>query len=246
MLAAVLGPMLAAGRRIRLRAWALGLRLRLRRLGVRADVALGPGVRFASPPVLDVDPHSPATRGGTLRLEVGPGVRLGRGLTLEVRLGTDNVVALGAATVVQSWCRFQLHGGTITTGESCHVRDLVQLKTKSELAVGDRVVLARGAVVHATAGVRIGDDCGIGERTSIIDTDHTLDGSGGAYLQAPLLADPITLGRGVAVGANCVILRGSRVGDGAALAAGAVLSGEIPPGHLAGGVPARVLKDLRA
>ena len=242
----MLGPVLAASRRIRLHAWALGLRLRLRRLGVRADIELGPGVRFASPPLLDVDPHSAAGRGGRVRIVVGPGVRLGRELTIEVRLGTDNAVSLGAATVVQSWCRLQLHGGTITTGESCHVRDLVQLKTKSTLAVGDRVVLARGAVVHATAGVTIGDDCGIGERTSLIDTDHTLDGSGGPYLQAPLLADPITLGRGIAVGANCVILRGARLGDGAALAAGAVLSGEVPAGHLAGGVPARVLKDLRA
>jgi acetyltransferase-like isoleucine patch superfamily enzyme len=245
MLARVLGPILAAGRRARVKAWALGLRLRLRRLGVRTEIVLGPGVRFASPPVLDVDPHSAATRGGRLRLVVGPGVRLGRDLTLELRLGTENALTLGAATVVQSWCRIQLHGGSIETGESCHVRDLVQLKTKSTLLLGDRVVLARGAVVHATAGVAIGDDCGIGERTSLIDTDHTLDGSGGAYLQAPLLADPIVLGRGVAVGANCVILRGARLGDGAALAAGAVLSGEVPAGHLAGGVPARVLKDLR-
>jgi acetyltransferase-like isoleucine patch superfamily enzyme len=43
-----------------------------------------------------------------------------------------------------------------------------------------------------------------------------------------------------------VILRGARLGDGAALAAGAVLNGdEVPAGHLAGGVPARTLKDLR-
>ena len=74
-----------------------------------------------------------------------------------------------------------------------------------------------------------------------------LDGSGGDFLQAPLRTAPIVVGRGVAVSANCVILRGATLGDGSVLAAGAVLSGgEVAPGHLAGGVPARTLRDLRA
>ena len=238
---------LDASRAARLRLWALWARLRLRRLGMRAEIAFAPGVRFETLPLLEIDAYSPREGGGTLRLSVGRDARLGRELTIDVRLGADNALTLGERVVVQSWCRMQLHGGSIDIGPGAHVRDLVQLKTKSALSVGPDVVLSRGAILHATAGVTIGADCGIGERTSIIDSDHELDGSGGPYLQAPLRAAPIALGRGVAVGANCVILRGARLGDGAALAAGAVLNGdEVPAGHLAGGVPARVLKDLRA
>jgi acetyltransferase-like isoleucine patch superfamily enzyme len=243
----VLGPVLQTWRRLRLRLWALGVRLRLRRLGMRADIAIAPGVRFETLPLLEIDAHSPAEGGGSLGILVGRNARLGRELTIDVRLGGDNSLTIGEETVVQSWCRFQLHGGSLDVGRRTHVRDLVQLKTKSTLTVGDRVVLSRGVIVHASAAVSIGDDCGIGERTSIIDSDHELDGSGGAYLQAPLRTEPIALGHGVAVGANCVILRGARLGDGAALAAGAVLNGDdVPAGHLAGGGPARVLKDLRA
>jgi len=246
MLGAVLGPVLAALRAARLWAWALALRLRLRRLGVRCEVTLGPRVRCVGLPALELDPYSPARRGGSLRVVLGPDVRLGRGLTLELRLGTDNALEVGEATVVQSWCRIALYGGGVQLGRHCHVRDHTGLKASGPLYVGDRVVLARGTVVHATAGVEIGDDCGIGERTSIIDSDHELDGRAAPYLQAPLREAPIVLGRGVAVGANCVLLRGSRLGDGSALGAGAVLTGaEVPAGHLAGGVPARVLKDLR-
>jgi acetyltransferase-like isoleucine patch superfamily enzyme len=213
---------------------------------MRAEIVLGPGVRFEALPFLEIDAFSPAEGGGALRIAVGRGVRLGRALTIDVRLGADNALTIGDETVISSWCRFQLHGGSIEIGSNTHVRDLVQLKTKSTLTVGDRVVLSRDVIVHATAGVAIGDDCGIGERTSIIDSDHELDGSGGAFMHAPLHADPIGIGRGVVVSANCVLLRGAQMGDGAALAAGAVLNGgEVEAGHLAGGVPARTLSDLR-
>lgn len=242
----MLGPILAAYRTARLRLWAAGVRLRLRRLGMRADIAIAPGVRFETLPLLEVDAHSPASGGGSLGILVGRDARLGRALVIDVRLGGDNQLTIGEGTVVQAWCRLQLHGGSIEIGRETHVRDLVQLKSKSTLVVGDRVVLSRDVIVHATQAVSIGDDCGVGERTSIIDSDHELDGTGGAYMQAPLRTAPIVLGRGVAIGANCVVLRGSHLHDGSALAAGAVLNGEeIPGGHLAGGVPARVLRDLR-
>lgn len=240
----MLGPILAAWRRARLAVWALGARARLRRQGMRVELSIGPRVRFASLPHVELDPES--GRGGSVSIRIGPDVRLGRDLTIDVRAGADSSLELGRGTIVQSWCRLQLHGGALRLGEHVHVRDLVQLKTKSALDVGDRVVLSRDVIVHATAGVRIGDDCGVGERTSIIDSDHALDGSGEPYLRRPLAVDPIELGRGVAVGANCVILRGARAGDGAALAAGAVLTaGELPGGHLAAGAPARVVRDLR-
>jgi Acetyltransferase (isoleucine patch superfamily) len=243
----VLSPIVSATRRVRLALWAAKVRLRLRRKGMRVQIDIAPGVRFYSLPLLEIDAHSPAAGGGSLVLHFGQGARLGRALTIDVRLGGDNELVLGAGAVVQSWCRLQLYGGSIRIGEHAHVRDLVQLKTKSTLSVGDRTVLSRDVTVHATAGVTIGAHCGIGERTSIIDSDHELDGSGANFLQAPLRAAPIVVGDGVAVSANCVILRGATLGDGAVLAAAAVLNGgEVPPGHLAGGVPARTLKDLRA
>lgn len=238
----MLGALASASRRIRFVLWSTALRARLRRHGVRVEVGTGGGLRFATLPHVELDAFG-ARRGGTLTLRLGRDVRLGRGLTLDVRTGGDNLLEVGDGTTFQSWGRVQLHGGTIRLGEHVHVRDLVQLKTKSTLVVGDRSVLSRGVAVHATAGVEMGADCGIGERASLIDSDHELDGSGGAFLQAPLRAEPIVLGRGVAISAGCVLLKGTRMGDGAALAANAVISGaEVPAGGLFGGVPARPLR----
>jgi len=242
----VLRSLAALVRRVRLSLWAARGRARLRRQGVRATIDIGPGVRFHTLPHVELDPTTATGHGGSLTVRIGENVRLGRALTIDVRPGADNELVVGAGTIVQSWCRLQLHGGTLELGEHVHVRDNVQCKTKSRLVVGDRVVLSRDVIVHATAGVSIGPDCGIGERTSLIDSDHRLDGSGAAYLEAPLRAEPIELGAGVAVGANCVLLRGARLGDGCALAAGSVLhGGDIPAGHLAAGAPAVVVKDLR-
>jgi acetyltransferase-like isoleucine patch superfamily enzyme len=240
----MLAAIAAASRRARFNLWVGVLRARLRRQGVRLSVQTAPGLRFQHLPHLELDPFG-ATPGGTLTLRFGRDVRLGRGLTLDVRTGGDNVLELGDRVVFQSWARVQLHGGSIRLDQDVHVRDLVQLKTKSAIDIGARTVLSRDVVIHATAGVTVGEDCGIGERTSLIDSDHTLDGRGGPYLEAPLRAEPIVLGRGVAIGANCVLLRGTRMGDGSALAAGAVVNGlEVEPGWLAGGLPARALRAL--
>ncbi len=241
----MLGAIASAWRRARFALWAVALRARLRRHGVRVSISCGRGLRFARLPHVELDSYGDAGRGGALTIRLGRDVRLGRGLTLDVRPGSDNLLELGDGTTFQSWCRVQLHGGAVRLGRHVHVRDLVQLKTKSSLEIGDRTVLSRDVAIHATAGVRLGADCGIGERTSLIDSDHELDGSGGPFLRAPLLSAPIVLGRGVAVSAGCVILKGTRMGDGSALAAGAVIDGgEVPPARLFGGVPARELRAL--
>src|SRR3954452_1655109 len=242
----MVGAILSAWRRLRLSLWAAKVRLRLRRLGMRATVEIAPGVRYDTLPLLEVHAHSPATGGGTLRISFARDVRLGRDLVVDVMLGGDNVLVIGERTVVSAWCRYQLQGGSIAIGRDTHVRDLVLLKAKSAIRIGARNIVGRGSSIQATTGILIGDDSALGEHVTLIDSDHTFDGSGGAFLQAPLRTAPITIGRGVSVSANCVLLRGARMGDGSVLAANAVLTGEVPEGHLAGGLPARVLKDLRS
>lgn len=236
--------MLGALRAIRLRLWAARVRLRLRRHGMRARIELGRNVRFETLPILELDPFG-HDRGGSLELRVGDAARLGRDLVLEVRTGTDSTIAIGAGTVIHDWCRLQTQGGTLELGPFVNLRDFVHLKSGSSLVLGERVTVGRGAIVQAAAGVTLGDGTGLAERTSVVDSDHVLDGSGGVVLEQPVRAEPIVIGRGVFTGANAVVLRGSRIGDGALLAAGAVLSGnEVPAGHLAAGVPARVVRRL--
>lgn len=223
--------------------WQRLVTARLGRLGVEVtwDVAAPP--RFWTLPRLEPVVQLPGP--GTLTIALGRDVKLGRELVLEVWTGTANTLRVGDRTTFEAFCRVQLQGGTIALENDVHVRDLVLLKTKSALTVGEWSVLSRGVHVHATGGVTIGAHNAIGERTSFIDSDHTAVDDPSPVLQRPLKIAPIVLGRNVAVSANCVLLRGTSIGENAVVAAGAVVNGgEFPGGWLIGGLPARALREL--
>jgi len=100
-----------------------------------------------------------------------------------------------------------------------------------------------GCYVSVFESLEVGDHCRFGERVSIHDEDHVFEPRGadrGSYVTAP-----VVIGDDVWVGAGTIILRGSRIGEGSVVAAGAVVRGEIPPHSLAAGVPARVVRPLR-
>ncbi len=215
---------------------------------------LGVAVRWevAAPPRSWTLPHLEPVIGaagpGMLIVRLGRDVKLGRDLVLEVLTGCENVLEVGDRSTFEAFCRVQLQGGTIRLAQDVHVRDLVLLKTKSTLQVGEGTVLSRGVHVHATAGVTVGAHGAIGERTSFIDSDHTVSADDPTpVLQRALKAEPIVLGRNVAVSANCVLLRGTRLGENSVVAANAVVNGgEFPAGWLVGGLPARALRALDA
>jgi acetyltransferase-like isoleucine patch superfamily enzyme len=61
---------------------------------------------------------------------------------------------------------------------------------------------------------------------------------------AGLEALPVTIGAGVWVGARAMIMPGVTIGDGAVIAAGAVVTKDVPPNTLVAGVPARIVREL--
>ncbi|HEX4107063.1 MAG TPA: hypothetical protein VHX88_02960 [Solirubrobacteraceae bacterium] len=224
--------------RARFAVWARRLDLRLRRNGSRLILDCPDGGRFVSPPRVEVPLRGP--RPGSLTLRLAPGASLGRELILEVTAGGDSVLELGRDTWLGAWCRLQLHGGAIRVGPEAQIRDGAQLKSRGLISVGERTILSVGAIVHADERVSIGAHVAVGERTSLIDTDHEVDGSGGSVWEARVRAAPIELADGVLVGASSVILCGTTLGAGTVVGAGAVVvGGEHPPGSRLAGVPAR-------
>jgi len=223
--------------------WRRVVSARLGRLGVSVRWEVAGAPRFWTLPRLEAVIGAPGR--GSLVVRLGRSVKLGRELVLEVWTGAENVLEVGDRTTFEAFCRVQLQGGTIRLGHDVHVRDLVLLKTKSLLEVGESTVLSRGVHIHATAGVNIGAHGAIGERTSFIDSDHTVGDDAEPVLRRPIKVDPIVLGRNVVVSANCVLLRGTRIGENAVVAAGAVVNGgDYPGGWLIGGLPARALRAL--
>ncbi|HEX8631322.1 MAG TPA: acyltransferase [Catenuloplanes sp.] len=127
--------------------------------------------------------------------------------------------------------------------------DLLRLGDRSYLAaytyVTGEVSFGRDCSVNAFTAVRgrveAGDGVRIGAHTSILGFNHGIDPDVPVFRQ-PLTSKGVTIGDDVWVGAHVVVLDGVRVGDHAVLAAGAVVTRDVPAGAVVGGNPARVIR----
>lgn len=109
------------------------------------------------------------------------------------------------------------------------------------LRVGRDVFINRGCTLLDIGGIDIGDEVLIGPNVSLITAGHPLDP---ATRRRTITASPIVVGRNVWLGAGCTVLGGVTIGDDAVVAAGAVVTHDVPAATLVAGVPARVLRSV--
>lgn len=136
--------------------------------------------------------------------------------------------------------------GQVSVGERFIVRgrivpcELGAAVSKAHLVIGARVFINQGASVVAYCGIEIGDDTLIGEFVTVYDTNHhSVDPD------HPTKYAPVFIGSNVWLGRGVVVLPGSKIGDHTVVAAGSVVKGDLPPGVLAAGNPAQVVKELK-
>lgn len=111
--------------------------------------------------------------------------------------------------------------------------------TKS-ISLGNYVNLTNGVWIVGCGGVTIEDESTLGPYTVVIPANHTK--KDGSYRFGKLDTRPIHIGRGVFIGGNVSILKGSDIGNGAVVSAGTVVSGKVPDDSMVVGVPGRVIK----
>ena len=111
---------------------------------------------------------------------------------------------------------------------------------------GKNITVGEGVFINACChfqdhgGVTIGDGCQIGHNVVFATLNHGLAPADRKHTYPA----PITLGRNVWVGSNSTILQGVTVGDNAVIAAGAVVTKDVPAGTVVGGVPAKFIKKI--
>ena len=131
---------------------------------------------------------------------------------------------LGKRSVVESYCCINNAVGDITIGD--YTRIGIHSTIIGPVCIGSHVNLAQGIVVTAL-------------NHNFTDTDKRIDEQG-------VSTQPVRIGDDVWIGANAVILPGVTIGRHVVVAAGAVVTKDVPDNCLVGGVPAKVIRKIEA
>ena len=106
------------------------------------------------------------------------------------------------------------------------------------IRIGPAVYINRFTIIDASESVDIGKAVMIGPSVYITDHDHGMR-AGVPIQEQPLQSAPVVIGEDAWIGAHAAILKGVTVGPGAVIAAGAVVTKDVPPATIVAGVPAK-------
>lgn len=191
---------------------------------------------------------------------VGIGIR---GILYRLILRMDGLAAIEKNVRIRFASNLRLaHGSYLDEGVYLHA-------TPGGIDIGRNTIVMHGAILHGYnyrdlphAGIRIGDDCLIGEysvirgqggvtignrvytspMTQIIAVNHVFNDPNKPFIDQGITAEGIIVEDDVWLGSAAVITDGVRIGQGAIVAAGAVVTKDVPPHTVVAGVPARVIK----
>ncbi|MDR6499207.1 sugar O-acetyltransferase [Burkholderia sp. MS455] len=109
------------------------------------------------------------------------------------------------------------------------------------MKIGRNVFVNQNCTFYDLGGLEIGDDVMIGPNVSLITSGHPVEPS---RRRDFVVAKPIAIERNVWVGAGATIIGGVTVGEHSVVAAGAVVTRDVPPNTLVGGNPATVIRSI--
>ena len=141
---------------------------------------------------------------------------------------------------------------TIEIGRNVRMHSVITIAAgkifnEAYLIIGDNSYIGSRVSFNIAKMVKIGRNCYLADNIIIRDNDgHPLD-----FLKRrenkPVEKEnvkPVEIGDDVWIGSNCIILKGVTVGNGAIVAAGSVVTKDVPPWSIVGGNPAKVIKRL--
>jgi galactoside O-acetyltransferase len=170
----------------------------------------------------------------------------GTGYMLRRRFYGRRMAALGAGAVLgQGLVVLGSRNVRIGSGFSCWRLCTLAACDDGSIELGNRVALNSNVYLNACSGGRIvfGDDVLIGPNVVMRTGDHVI-----ADVTLPIRSqghrsDVVMLENDVWIGANVTVVGGVRIGRGAVVAAGAVVTKDVAPMTVVGGVPAKLLRN---
>jgi acetyltransferase-like isoleucine patch superfamily enzyme len=126
----------------------------------------------------------------------------------------------------------------LTLGPHSSIHWRAEFYSPETITIGDWSTIGDTAFLDGRSGLVIGDCVNLGSHVSIYTRQHDPDDPDFAEVGAP-----VTVGNYAWLASHCIVLPGVTIGEGAVVAAGAVVSRDVAPYTMVGGVPARYIKD---
>ncbi len=143
--------------------------------------------------------------------------------------------------------------GRIVLGDRVYISGLISIgfsnvyEARPEFVVGDGTFIGHRCGFNASRSIRIGRHCYLASGVVIFDFDgHPVDATErrAGKPTPPEACRPVAIGDDVWIGGHATILKGVTIGDRSIVAAGAMVTKDVPPDSIVAGNPARVVKSL--
>ena len=170
-----------------------------------------------------------------VRLRYADHIRLGHGAYLDQNTylhACPKGIDIGAGTII-------MHGAVL------HVYNFRDLP-HAGIHIGQNSLVGEYSVIRGQGGVFIGDRVYTSPFSQVIAVNHVFDDPGKPFVDQGITAEGITIEDDVWIGSGAIITDGVRIGKGAVIAAGSVVTKDVQPHTVVGGVPAKVIREITA
>lgn len=151
--------------------------------------------------------------------------------------------------IVQPKATFRVNNGTLKLGRFSEFHRgsilwVMGMDDHATFKLGRRSSIGFNSVVSVKHSVTIGDECAISWNCTIIDNDMHKIQELPENVKTSSKKNEVVIGNHVWVGAGVMILKGVTIGDNCVIAAGSIVTRDIPPNTLAAGVPAKPVREI--
>jgi acetyltransferase-like isoleucine patch superfamily enzyme len=172
-----------------------------------------------------------------LSARIEPSARFAWGADVTNILGEREAIRVGRNTVVAGQLLTFGHAGDIGIGDWCFVGPGSRIWSAASIRIGNRVLISHGVNVHDNDAHPQDAAERHAQYAEIVTRGHPRQADN-------IRAAAIVIGDDAWIGFNAIVLKGVTIGPGAIVAAGSVVTGDVPPWSVVAGNPATVVRTL--
>lgn len=167
---------------------------------------------------------------------LGQGARLVSSARIRNIRGNSRYIRVGGHTLVAGELLVFKHGGSISVGEWCYIGEGTRIWSSGSVNIGNRVLISHNVNIFDSMTHPLNARERHAHFKAIVLTGHPININLGER--------PVTIANDVWIGASACVLCGVIIGEGAIVAAGSVVTKDVPPYSVVAGNPARVIREL--